>query len=263
MNKSLFLSTIAAVVLIPCHFATAAIAVMYHDFGATTGDESTGFITTHQSGPDDESRNTPDLTAKALIDYATGSATGVMFSIDRANGMDSRTPDFTRPPDPGTPADPLFNVPGLNLDNGVFYVGNDAANVLNHPNMTITLTGLNPALIYDLALYGDRNVGADGVERFTLGGADAAINSSSTGIVSTFITDMETRPNAEAGHIVRWTGINPGTDGTITVFVDPTVTSGSNLAYLSAMRLEAVPEPSVVLLLGLSALGLMFHRRRR
>jgi hypothetical protein len=38
---------------------------------------------------------------------------------------------------------------------------------------------LNPAGLYDVAFYGNRNAGADGVERFTLGGADSAVNSSS------------------------------------------------------------------------------------
>ena len=220
--------------------ATPAVAqfVAYHDFGATTGQESTGFITTHQSGASNVSHNALDTSAKALIDYTTGATTGVLFSINRANGMDSRS-GVTGPPASGTPADPLFNVPGLNLNNGTIFVGNPAGGAGRLPNMTITLTGLNPALLYDLALYGDRNTTADGVERFTLGGADAATNTSSTGIINAVTTDMETRPNAATGHVVRWTGINPGADGTITVLVDPGVTSTTNIAYLSALRLEA------------------------
>jgi len=126
------------------------------------------------------------------------------------------------------------------------------------------LTGLNPNLTYDLAFYGDRNIASDGAERFTLGGVDAAINSSSTGIISTFVTDMETRPNATAGNIVRWTGINPGADGTITILVDPDPANANttNIAYLSAMRLEAIPEPSSALVALVLGFGLVLRRRR-
>jgi hypothetical protein len=223
--------------------ATPAVAqfVAYHDFGATTGQESTGFITTHQSGASNVSNNALDTSAKALIDYTTGATTGVLFSINRANGMDSRS-GVTGPPAPGTPADPLFNVPGLNLNNGFIFVGNAVSGGGRQPDMTLTLTGLDPGLTYDLALYGDRNSASDGAERFTLGGADAATNASSTGIIDTFTTDMATRPNATAGNIVRWTGINPGADGTITILVDPDPADANttNIAYLSALRLEEV-----------------------
>jgi hypothetical protein len=216
----------------------APLFLAYHDLGATTGQESTGFITTHQSGASTVSTNALDTSAKALIDYTTGATTGVLFSINRANGMDSRS-GVTGPPATGTPADPLFNVPGLNLNNGFIFVGNAVSGGGRQPDMTLTLTGLDPGLTYDLALYGDRNTTSDGAERFTLGGVDAAINSSSTGIIDTFTTDMATRPNATAGNIVRWTGINPGADGTITILVDPDPANANttNIAYLSALRI--------------------------
>ena len=96
--------------------------------------------------------------------------------------------------------------------------------------MTFTFSGVDPGQLYDVALYGDRNAPRDGVERFTLNGADVATNRSSTGIVRSTVTEMETRPNAPAGHVVRWTDIAPGADGTITIDIS---TSGTNIAYLS------------------------------
>ena len=232
-----------------------AAFVSYHDFGAVTGSESTGNITTHQVG-DGVNPATLDTSAKSLIRYSDGVDTGVDVTIVGANGMDSRNSSQIRPPAGGTDADTLFNVPGLDLSNGtIFEGGNNGAGFT-----TFTLTGLNPNLLYDLAFYGDRNSSADGVERFILLGADAATNSSSTGIVDAVTTDMQTRPNAIAGNVVRWTAIDPGADGTIQVTVDPEVTSLSNIAYLSALRLEeAVPEPSSLALLGIG--GLMMLRR--
>jgi hypothetical protein len=247
-----------AITHIAAHSATAA--VMYHDFGAFTGQASTGNITTHQVAA---APTALDTSTKALINYADGLATGVIFSVNQGNGMDPRNGGETGPPAAATPADALFNVPGLNLNNGLFFVGNNTAPG-RFDDQTITLTGLNPALLYDLALYGHRNATADAVERFTLGGADAAVNSSSIGIQSTFVTDMETRPNQTTGNVVRWTGVNPGADGMITVLVDPGFDGETtNISYLSAMRLEAVPEPSSALLLGFGALVWQFRRRRK
>jgi hypothetical protein len=236
---------------------TQAAFIAYHDFGATTGFESTGNITTHQSGGPTTSTNPLDTTPKDLIRFSDGADTGVDFSVANANAMDSRNSGQTAPPAGGTPADALFNVPGLNLNNGMIYEGGGSGSGFT----TFTLTGLNPDLLYDVALYGDRAASADGVERFTLGGADAATNSSSTGVVSTFVTDMQTRPNAAAGNVVRWTDIHPGADGTITIDVDPEVTSPSNIAYLSAMRLEEVPEPATMSLLALGGLAMLKRRR--
>jgi len=129
---------------------------------------------------------------------------------------------------------------------------------------TFTLTGLDPNLLYDVALYGQRTLTADGVERFTLGGADSATNSSSTGVIDALTTDQQTRGNA-AGDFIRWTSIDPGADGTITIDVDPEFHGNlSNIAYLNAMRLEeAVPEPSTFALSALALFGLLACGRRR
>jgi hypothetical protein len=71
------------------------------------------------------------------------------------------------------------------------------------------------------------------------------------------------------GDVVRWTDINPGADGTFTIDMNPEITSPSNLAYLSGIRLTAialtVPEPSggLVAMLGLLGLCCVGWRRRQ
>ena len=180
MKKSGIMWTVVVVGLGVMAGSASAQWVAYHDMGATTGDESTGNITTHQSGSDGVSANTLDEAAKNLIKYADGTDTGVDFSIAGANAMDSRT-TVTGPPEAGTPAAALFNIGGLNLNNGLIYEGGTTGEGAT----TFTLSGLDPAKLYDVALYGHRiSVSSDGVERFTLGGADSAVNSSSTGILA-------------------------------------------------------------------------------
>ena len=190
----------------------------YHDLGGTP---SPGHITTQRSG---------SQTVR-LIEFSDGSNTGIDFHIvGLPPNIDSRKVDqhgniTTRPPQPGTPAAKLFRSSGINLNEGL----------VNKKGGTFTfvLSGLDANQRYDIALYGDRNAPSDGVERFQLHGADAATNSSSTGLIDAFTTELETRPNAAAGHVVRWTDIQPGADGQVEIEIS---TTGVNIAYLSAVR---------------------------
>jgi hypothetical protein len=109
----------AAMLIAVSAVPTQATIIVYHDMEATTGEESTGNVTTHQSGT-----GAPvelDISPKELINYADGSPTGIEFSVDGANAMDARNTGQTSPPDAGTPADLLFNVPGPNLNSGTIY----------------------------------------------------------------------------------------------------------------------------------------------
>ncbi len=195
----------------------------FHDLG---GEASPGNITTQ--------RNLE--TPIDLISFADGTDTGVDLSIAGAVGLDLRAAGETKAPAAGTPAAELFLASGIDLDDGFVY---DQERSSPGPT-TFTFTGLNPDLRFDVTLYGDRSgTHADGKERFTLKGVEGATNRSSTGIVGTYVTEMSTRPNFEAGHVVRWAGIDPGADGVITIEIDPSENGDSNIAYLSALRLAA------------------------
>jgi ferric-dicitrate binding protein FerR (iron transport regulator) len=192
----------------------------FHDFG---GEPSPGHITTRRFPVN-------------LIQFADGSDTGITLRISGAINIHSGKSGETAPPAEGTPAAALFQGSGINLGDGYL---TEREPKESGPTELI-FTGMNPGLRYDIALYGDRSgLHSDGKERFTLKSADDASNHSSTGIVSNFVTEMETRRNAAAGHVVRWTGIDPGADGTVNIKIDPSVSGSVNRSYLSAIRVTA------------------------
>ena len=244
-----------AFLILGANSASAAF-IAYHDFGAATGQESTGNITTHQSGIG--SAVALDTSEKGLINFADGSATGVNFSITGANAMDARDGGQAAGPAAATPAAALFNIPGLNLSSGLIYEGGNGGEGATR----ITLINLNPGLLYDLAFYGNRTVAEGLTEQFTLGGAEASFNLSSSGNIDAVTTRLDTRLNTD--DVIRWTGINPGADGMITVTMDPEWDGElANVGYLGAMRLEeSIPEPSSAALLVLGGLTLLRRCRK-
>lgn len=147
--------------------------------------------------------------------------------MERANSGE------TTPPAEGTPAATLFLPSGIDLDDGLLTYDREKS---KWP-IRMIFSGMNPDLRYDIAIYGDRSgLESDGKEQFTLTNAKAADNRSSTGIISDFVTEMETSPNAAAGHVARWTGIDPDADGEVAIIIDPSISGLENHVYLSAFR---------------------------
>ena len=210
----------------PWNFQTARAVVQpvaFHDLG---GEPSPGHIT-------------PRGYRVKLIQLADGADTGITCRFEGATKVELANDGETIPPAEGTPAAVLFLPSGIDLDDGLL---TDDKSKSKWP-IRMVFSGMNPDLRYDIALYGDRSgLASDGKERFTLNDADGAVNRSSTGIIDTFVTDMETCPNAATGHVVRWTGINPGADGEVAITVDPSFSGPDNHAYLSAFHL-AVTTP--------------------
>lgn len=210
----------------PWNFHTARPVmepVAFHDFA---GEPSPGNITSQNF-------------RFRLIQFEDGADTGISCGFEAAAKFNPANSGETAPPAEGTPAALLFLPSGIDLDDGLLTEDKEKS---KWP-AKLKFTGMDPGLRYDLALYGDRSgPESDGKERFTLKGAEGAENRSSTGIVSTFVTDMETRANASLGHVVRWTGIDPGADGEVAITMDPSVSGPDNHACLSAFRL-AVTAP--------------------
>jgi hypothetical protein len=91
-----------------------------------------------------------------------------------------------------------------------------------------TFTGLDPSKTYEFVTTANRNGGSySGTgsssrwTKFSLIGADAYTNASSSGsgviVVSADVIKMNTGYNTVEGNVVKWTGIQPGTDGSFVV----------------------------------------------
>jgi len=216
--------------------AAQAAFVAYHDLGGTTADAAGAYVTDQGADATQTIR---------LRNYADNADTGVDFNITGANGSKEDTSSANRYPNAGTDAAALFGTaasPIVTHGGSTWEGGNGGSGFT-----TFTFTGLQADLLYDVAIYGDRAASNDGVEEFRITGADWHVNASSAGTqIDSFTTRLNTRPNNANGHVARWTDIDPGSDGTFSIQIDPEVTSLSNLAYLTAMRLEetagSVPE---------------------
>ena len=123
----------------------------------------------------------------------------------------------------------------------------DSAGVIGYSptNLTLTVSGLDPALRYELVLFGNRDVaGYTGrYTTFTLAGASNFVNASTAGALyagpadpTTIVTNGWNRTD---GFVARYRRIAPGTDGAFTV----TAGNEPSKFYANALMLSARTEP--------------------
>lgn len=113
--------------------------------------------------------------------------------------------------------------------------------------VAFTFSGLDPALTYDIDLIVSRDLSRSQDMRMAAGNGNFDVfdwNSQADGYV--------------AGNTLSWTGLAPDAGGVITFLIRRDQASSA----LNAMRIQSVPEPSVVLLLAWAALPLLQARRR-
>jgi len=222
---------LAGVGLVLAAGVAQAAFVAYHDLGGTTADAPGAYVTDQGADATQTIR---------LRNFADNADTGVDFNITGANGSQENTSSAHRYPNAGTDAAAIFGTaasPIVTHGGSTWEGGNNGSGFT-----TFTFTGLQADLLYDVAIYGDRNASNDGVEEFRIAGTDWHANASSAGTqIDSFTTRLNTRPNSANGYVARWTNVNPGSDGTFSVEIDPEVTSASNIAYLTAMRLQTAP----------------------
>lgn len=148
-----------------------------------------------------------------LVDYTTGSNTPVFLTITGGNGP---WDDQGAPPNPGTDGHTLF-AGKVGLSGLVSYAATD---------LELSFSGLNPALRYEVAVFGNRDEAAyvDRTSIVTLQGVEPGFsNTSSDGTTNstTTLTDDTTTVgngyNTPYGRVVSYTQINPGADGQMKV----------------------------------------------
>lgn len=198
----------------------------FNDFGGGSGSTATTF-TQGQSG--------------LLRDFATGTNSPVTLSVvagTPAPAVDNGNTNGGMPTS-STDAHTVFN--GF-----VVMTGYTQYNVTtpNFSSLQLNFTGLNPAKTYDIVLTGNRNEPTYTARRsmFTIADVDAFTNSHSAGttVITTTVTDdsvhFVTGYNTVNGQVARWTGVQPGADGDMTINV--TAPPGSDGRwYINALRL--------------------------
>lgn len=116
---------------------------------------------------------------------------------------------------------------------------------------SITISGLNDALTYDVSLVAARNGGTNRTGTYTVGDFTTTDESSSSNIdVATSFTN---------GTLLNWTAIAP-TSGSIVL----TGTPGSGqTVFFNAAQITAIPEPATLTLAGISLMVMYSVQRKR
>jgi hypothetical protein len=227
----------------PMHAQAAPEWTAYNDFAWKTGQLFTNItrITSPNGGSGYPSSG-------SLIKFADGSSTGVTLAITGGTYDPSQWGGDSVDPDNGD-AYTFFNGK-VSGEGSIHY------NTSNTNPLVLTLTGLDPAKLYDLVFYADR--GDYGWERgslATLTGTSAFTNVSSAGTdnngdpLFSGPTDNSTRlpPNNTNGWVARFTDINPGSDGQMVLTISFSGTdSQSRGRYASALMLASLGGPPPV-----------------
>ncbi|MBW1881844.1 MAG: hypothetical protein JRJ84_26100, partial [Deltaproteobacteria bacterium] len=207
------------------HYTTSNVTV----FGIGTVSPDSSAYTSGSAYPN---------TSGALVDYTTGTSTGVTATFTQNGAVSSVTwqpqvaATWTGGYDTasGTDAHDTFN--GIADMTGTSYYGGSGWWI------DLTLTGLDPTKRYSFVTTASRakanTDGAPGysdrVTIYTLSGADAATNSSSTGTTEVggdpLKVSFGTGNNHAEGYVARWTEIDPGADGTIVIRTEPDLGTG-------------------------------------
>ncbi len=168
--------------------------------------------------------NFTGLTSGVLVNHDAGTPTGVTATLTQAGGGVVWQPEINSPWNggydtaAGTDARTTFG--GIADMTGVIYYAPTSGWYVD-----LTLTGLDPAKTYTFATSASRANSAytTRISRYTLSGVDGATNASTTGVtvINNLSVAFNTGDNHAAGYVARWTGIQPGADGSITIRAEP------------------------------------------
>lgn len=145
-----------------------------------------------------------------------------------------------------TPALGIFGIQTATQD--YFYV---------NATCTVTISGLNPASLYDLSMFGSRDTTEVRVTNYTVvdltGSHSINLQTSGPGIGGGTY-------NGNNSTIARLNAMQPNASGILTLSV---TNATSGFGYLGVLGINQVPEASSSLLVAISGLGLIGFRRRQ
>ena len=215
MSKSSVIALVSVVLSLSAGWANAQWTA-YNDvcYSSTSGHPALQpNVTTFNIGT-----GSPGPTGGVLVNKATGASTGVNATLTQ-NGTVVWQPSTSSGGTDcsvGTDARNIFDPASTVSLVGTVYYGATGWWV------DVTFTGLNPAKPYTFVTTANRaNTSyTDRLTKYTISGADAFTNTSSTGTTidgggasTTFCTGN----NTATGYVARWTAINPGSDGSFKV----------------------------------------------
>lgn len=177
-------------------------------------------------------------TSGHIVDRGTGADTGVTLTLTESGGVQWQPSVATGGADTNAGTDAYSVFGGAANLRGVTYYGAVGWWV------DATFTGLDPYGIYEFVTSANRADAtyANRFSKYTISGADSFVNQSSSGVTigdsgasSTFCTGY----NTANGYIARWTGINPGPDGTFKVRAEVGAGGDAQKGYaFSAIKLS-------------------------
>ncbi len=174
-------------------------------------------------------------TSGRLINYNTGSTSGMpIVSVQIPAGYEPKAAfNYGVNPIANTPAYQIFNGK-INFSGTIIQHCADYCDSGSCWYQSITFSDLDPDKRYTFVGSAFRNaVYPDRIADHYLLGADDFVNNSSPGIyyMQGNLTKLIAGGNATTGYVVRWDEIDPGDDGSFTIYTVPDPASGSNGRY--------------------------------
>ena len=168
-----------------------------------------------------------------LKNYADGATLGATLTLNMGG-------DFTGPT---MGAEPAAGTDAANVFGGIV----DCLGLISYgaTDLTLTFSGLDPALLYEVVVFGNRN-NPDYTDRITknaISGADTFVNASSAGTDFSGPSDTSTAVangyNTQKGHVARFIDVQPGADGEFQIRVYDNESPSQPKFYVSAVMLKA------------------------
>ncbi len=224
--------------------SAASGAMVYIDFGSSRGtaDNFTGIA-----------MNTSSSTTETNIIDSNGVPTNIDLTVSAVSGQGDNGPRLE------SGGHNVGVLSGDALAYGFDIAAQDSlfgrtSGGTVRPTITVTLSDLDPQLIYNFVGFAARNAINPPVDDRSGNYSFVGANSGSA--------DLNASNNESDVFIVN--GIVPDANNQIILTISPSASNNnsSGLFYINALRIEAVPEPGSLTLLGLGGLA-CFGRRRR
>jgi len=241
MKQSFIKGATFAVALVAAASLARAESVLI-DFGNGTSFRG---ATTSNPDPNGNSWNSVDSSVfwPGLIDK-TGAPTNINFGFSSASGTDYFNGPSGATQDPTATVYDAVALGDLGVNEAVYdyYV-----------NSTFEIQNLDPTKLYHLTFYGSHKFNNDNVTRYTVYTDDS---------LSTVVDSIDLEVGVNGDHnqntVVTLTNLSPQAFNILYVGFEGA--SGGN-GYLNALRIDVVPEPASLMLLGVGGLALIRRRR--